>query len=191
MQQGVIRIEYEIKQVAADIRGGTRDANRDGELGDRYWATLDTQRVDLRGLDLSPDPVRDREGACEITAGKQDQELVSTVASVTTNEIVSTCPLLQHCGHGLQDGISGGVAVGIVDLFEVIKVEEEQAGCAALCEVASEGLRGQVVPGFSIQQAGESVDGRTVPERLSARNASVNRIIVLVLGIDGTALLGS
>jgi len=64
-------------------------------------------------------------------------------------------------GDGLQHGVTGGVAEGVVDLFEAVQVEQQQAECFGVAEPGGQA----VVEGTPVRQAGEVI-GAGQPRRL-------------------------
>jgi len=63
----------------------------------------------------------------------------------------------QHFGHPLQHMVAFGVAVAVVYLLEMIEVDHQQGGAFLAAMRGAQHLRGQLVKGAPVEQAGEAV----------------------------------
>ncbi|MNS69235.1 hypothetical protein D3C72_1025410 [compost metagenome] len=113
---------------------GHADAGGDGE----GRLALAPERV---ALDVAANALGDDQRGLGRGLGQHHRELL---AAVTRDEIGLAGALLQHAGDALQHLIPEQVAVGVVELLEVVHVEQDQAGAVAVARAALE-LGGQLL----------------------------------------------
>src|SRR5688572_8871872 len=100
---------------AESIAGGNADAA--GQANG--WAVA----VDPHLGNAIQDPLRDRTRGGRIGAAEDDEELLATVAS---DDIRLAQLGLDRTDDRPEAGVARGVAIGIVDLLEMIEIDEEE-----------------------------------------------------------------
>src|SRR5207244_7522108 len=91
-----------------------------------------------------PDPLRQLDGARQAGLRQRDRELLAPVA----RRLVNTARLLtQHPAHHAQHVVPPQVAVGVVDLLEIVDVEDEER------EVMTKSMRPLVLLGHELAEA--------------------------------------
>src|SRR5258706_854860 len=109
---------------------------------------FDRQSVAALELQTLADAFNAREDLIGVGGRRDDDELVAGVAD---HVILGTEAGLQHAREALQAVIAGLMAVGIVDLFKIIEIEEEDCGAGA--KDSAQNFR----KGAAVGQAGERI----------------------------------
>src|SRR5579872_4835478 len=110
-----------------------------------------------------PDILADMRGGVDRCGGQDDGELLAAVAR---DAILALDALCQRGGNELNDGVAGGVAPGVVDLFEMIDVDQEQRQIVtAVHGIAAHRLQNHVEIS-SVRDTGQAVRRGLAPKVL-------------------------
>ncbi|MCY1448910.1 hypothetical protein D9M71_656190 [compost metagenome] len=107
-----------------------------------------------QGCEAVTQGVHGRGGAAQGQVGKDHAELVATI---TPGHVGGPQVLLEHLAQLAQHDVTGHMAVGVIDAFEVVNVDQRDSAALMLTLAALELDFQLILPGAVIEQAGQAV----------------------------------
>ena len=145
---------------ALPVRGQRRGAERRRHA---QHAVVAVGQRQLERLDPPPDALGELVGALEVGLRQRDGHLLAAVAGGLVDV---TRGLAQDAGDLAQHHVALQVAVGVVDLLEVVDVEHDQAELVVVAAGALDLRRHDLLEAAVVEQPGELVGDRLAGDRL-------------------------